>query len=118
MSDATENIIIKAVQGFIGMLTIIITVIVMLPIGLWNAFVMQSLWNWFAVPYFNLHVLTYWYAFGFMVFINFVFNIALKAQKPDAKPLTAKQSGLALLGWACGSGGALLSGYIIKCLVG
>lgn len=47
---------------------ITIQVIAQVVAGLFIPFVLQHLWNWFAVPAFNLHEILYWQMFGIFLF--------------------------------------------------
>jgi hypothetical protein len=47
---------------------------VAIVVGFYTTFVVQSLWNWFAVPSLNAPTVSYWTAYGLVLLIRLVFD--------------------------------------------
>jgi len=44
-----------------------------MAVGFYKAFVMQSLWNWFAVPAFHLEPISYWLMYGLYILFTLIY---------------------------------------------
>lgn len=54
---------------FVLPIVLVGSVLIALPFGLWNAYVLSSLWAWFVVPL-GLPVLGVWHTFGLIMMLN------------------------------------------------
>lgn len=58
--------------------------IVELPLGVWNAFVLRTLWNWFAAPVFHSEV-SLGVAWGLWILVTYVFADIPKRWEGEGK---------------------------------
>lgn len=86
------------------MLTVFLTLLFSLPIGILDAYVIRDMWLWFAVPVFG-HPITVVQAFGFNLLVqSFISRQASKAsltEEPSLMPMIALTIGI-LVTWFIG----------------
>jgi hypothetical protein len=57
-------------EGVMGWKKFVATWIVAIGVGFYTTFVLQSLWNWFAVTTFHLSEISYWTMYGMFMLVH------------------------------------------------
>jgi hypothetical protein len=56
-----------------------------LAVGLYKTFVLQSLWNWFAVPAFNVPRVGYWTMYGVNLLVGMLLDRAYRDEETEQR---------------------------------
>lgn len=113
-----DKFTIGFIVALISVWTIVVTTILILPIGLWNTFVAEHLWNWFGATYFHLQNIPFWTMFGLLLLLNFMATCVTKGATKPTDKLAMKELGMWVLGWAVVSTCVLLGGYLVHYFAG
>lgn len=60
---------------------------IIIVVGFYTTFVLQTLWNWFAVAAFHVPEVSYWTMYGFMMLIHLVTDKSTFQSEEQAKRL-------------------------------